>query len=76
MYRDGVGEGQIPFVITHEVQQMKLAIRDLYTQAEEEIPMLIFLIVTKKINSRAFLNGKQNLNVGTVIDTAITLPER
>jgi aubergine-like protein len=76
MYRDGVGEGQIPFVITHEVQQMKLAIRDLYTQAEEEVPMLIFLIVTKKINSRAFLNGKQNLNVGTVIDTAITLPER
>ncbi|XP_021946660.1 piwi-like protein Siwi [Folsomia candida] len=76
MYRDGVGEGQIGYVLSHEIAQMKLAITDVYGAAGEEMPKLTFVIVTKKINTRAFLNGKQNLPVGTVIDTGVTLPER
>ena len=76
MFRDGVGEGQIPFVLAHEVEQMKLAIRDIYSDAAIVPPKLTFTIVTKRINTRAFLRGKENLQVGTVIDTVITLPER
>ena len=76
MFRDGVGEGQVPYVLAHEVEQMKLGIRDMYHDAGIDIPKLSFIIVTKKINTRAFLRGTGNLAVGTVIDTVITLPER
>lgn len=76
MFRDGVGEGQISYVLSQEVEQMKLAITDMYESHGVARPKMTFIIVTKKINTRAFLNGKQNLNVGTVMDTAVTLPER
>ena len=76
MYRDGVGEGQIPYVLEHEVKQMNVGTRDTYSDYGFEIPKLTFTIVTKKINTRGFMRGKLNLPVGTVIDTNITLPER
>ncbi len=76
MFRDGVGEGQVAYVLSHEIKQMKLSITDVYDQAGEEHPKMAFIIVTKKINTRAFFNGKQNLPVGTVLDTNVTLPER
>jgi len=79
MYRDGVGEGQVGFVLDHEVGQVKAAINDVYFSSGETIPKLTFIIVTKKINSRAFLIGAKgfgNLGVGTVMDRTFTLPER
>lgn len=79
-FRDGVGEGQISFVLNHEVEQVKLALRDMYGEKGFDLPKLTFIIVTKKINTRAFLLDSQgkasNLQVGTVMDRDITLPER
>jgi len=78
MFRDGVGEGQITYVLEQEVAQMKKAIADVcgfVNQDPTEIK-LSFIVVTKKINTRAFLPSGRNVPVGTIIDTAVTLPER
>jgi len=75
-----VGEGQIAFVRSHEIEQVKLALRDMYGETGEDLPKLTFIIVTKKINTRAFLEDAHgratNLPVGTVMDQDVTLPER
>jgi aubergine-like protein len=74
---DGVGEGQINFVLKHEKDQMKAAICEEYQGKTE--PKFTFIIVTKKINSR-FLVTKDNKLInpapGTILDDTITLPER
>jgi len=76
MFRDGVGEGQIKFTLETEVAQMKEGVREAYASAGQGVPKITFVIVTKKINTRAFFEGNKNLPVGTVIDKAVTLPER
>jgi hypothetical protein len=62
------------------VEQVKLAIKDVYKNTGQELPKLSFIIVTKKINTRAYQRDHrgyaQNLNVGTIIDRDVTLPER
>lgn len=82
LFRDGVGEGQINYVIDCEIPQLQTAIRDIYKNAHQEKAKLSVVIVTKKINSRAMLARSgtpvtyDNVPPGTVIDNNITLPER
>jgi len=70
-YRDGVGDGQIPFVFESEVKQLKAAIRAVCPAG------LTFIITSKRINARFIVSGtKTNPNSGTVVDDVVTLPER
>ncbi|CAL8081471.1 unnamed protein product [Orchesella dallaii] len=80
LYRDGVGEGQINYVLDIEIPQIRLAIETLYKTSCQEKARLSVIIVTKKINSRVLLErGRQlydNVPPGTVVDNTFTLPER
>jgi aubergine-like protein len=83
LFRDGVGEGQINYVLDYEIPRLRQAIGDLYKDKEQEMAKLSVVIVTKKINSRALLQKSghggityDNVGPGTVIDNTITLPER
>ena len=72
--RDGVGDGQIPYVVEHEVA----AITNCFKEAGMEEVKFTFIIVSKRINTRLFrMNGKPtNPPSGTVVDDVVTLPER
>jgi len=80
LFRDGVGEGQVNFVLDSEVGQVELAIHAKYEKYGLALPKFSFVIVTKKINTRAMLKrGAQNFDnpkSGTVFDNMVTLPER
>lgn len=71
IYRDGVGDGQIPYVFNHEVNTIVGAISNLIGQT----PKMAFVIVCKRINTRLF-HDRNNPKPGTVVDDVITLPER
>ncbi|CAH1646647.1 unnamed protein product [Spodoptera littoralis] len=75
IYRDGVGDGQIPYVYTHEVEQIKKKLAEIYGGSSYK---LIFIVVSKRINTRIFLDRGlgENPRPGTVVDDVITLPER
>ena len=73
-YRDGVGEGQIPFVHEIEVEELKIKLASLYGGDIANVK-LTYLIVTKKINTRFFYNGN-NAPAGTVVDDVVTNPAR
>lgn len=70
IYRDGVGEGQIPFVHQHEVQEIKAKLATIYG---ETMPRMAFVIVTKRVNTRIFYKGN-NPPCGTVVDDIVTNP--
>lgn len=75
-FRDGVGEGQLHQVFETEVVILKKRLDEIYAQAN--VPggcKLVFIVVSKRINTRLFING-QNPPPGTVVDDVITLPER
>ena len=76
LYRDGVGDGQINYVVEHEVA----AIEKCFDMAGMDAARLKFsyIIVNKRINTRFFRQGKKPSNPpsGTVVDTTVTLPER
>ncbi|XP_011305104.1 protein aubergine-like [Fopius arisanus] len=73
VYRDGVSEGQIPFVVEHEVMKVKQAISKFYGQV---MPVKLgYIVVTKKINTRLFYKGR-NPEPGTVVDNVITNPQQ
>lgn len=75
-YRGGVGDGQIEYVHSHEVTQIKDKLREIYASANvEKPPGLSYVIVNKRLNTRIF-HGKINPKSGTVVDNCITLPER
>ncbi|XP_043284504.1 piwi-like protein Siwi [Venturia canescens] len=71
IYRDGVGEGQIPFVLEHEVERLQAKLASLYGNAN--LVKMTYIIVTKRINTRLFYNGG-NPAPGTVVDDVITSP--
>ncbi|CAK1545910.1 unnamed protein product [Leptosia nina] len=76
MYRDGVGDGQIPYVYSHEVTEMKRTLAEIYGTADFKFA---FIIVSKRINTRVFVNrgrSGDNPRPGTIIDDVVTLPER
>ena len=54
-YRDDVRDGQIPYVVEHEVA----AITNCFKEAGMEEVKFTFIIVSKRINTRLFrMNGK------------------
>ena len=72
IYRDGVGEGDIHTVCTHEVENLNSNLKRMYG----DLPVkMTFIIVTKRINTRLFLNGN-NPPPGTVADDCVTMPQR
>ncbi|CAB3376469.1 Hypothetical predicted protein [Cloeon dipterum] len=74
IYRDGVGDGQIPFVCKHEVAMIKEKLTEVYGG---EMWRMAFIIVSKRINTRIFqASNRNNPPPGTVVDDCITLPER
>lgn len=73
IYRDGVGEGQIPFVYEHEVENLKAKLVALYQDPSQF--KMAYIIVTKRLNTRLFYNGK-NPPPGTVVDDVITCPTK
>ncbi|XP_061394627.1 protein aubergine [Musca vetustissima] len=75
-YRDGVGDGQLHQVFNTEVQFLKKKLDEIYKSAgKEDGCRLAFVVVSKRINTRYFVNGR-NPDPGTVVDDVITLPER
>ncbi|KAG8223661.1 hypothetical protein J437_LFUL001768 [Ladona fulva] len=72
IYRDGVGEGQVNYVVEHEVELIKGTLRQVYGGDNFKLG---FIIVTKRINTR-FFDGDRNPPPGTVVDDVVTLPER
>ncbi|XP_003694460.1 piwi-like protein Siwi [Apis florea] len=73
IYRDGVGEGQVPYVYKHEVDDIKAKLNKLY--GDPNTIKLAFVIVTKRINTRLFYN-QNNPPPGTVVDDVVTNPLR
>jgi len=88
MYRDGVGDGQIDYVVESEVKEIEKSIADCVTalyqdpNASKEFMKnfkFTFIIVSKRINTRFFKNtnkGPENPPSGSVFDDVVTLPER
>lgn len=70
IYRDGVGEGQIPQVREREVETIKKALNELYGGPKYR---MAFIIVTKRLNTRLFYRDN-NPEPGTVVDDVITSP--
>ncbi|XP_065335975.1 piwi-like protein Siwi [Cloeon dipterum] len=73
MYRDGVGDGQIDYVLNIEVEQIKATLEKHYRGTNYKFA---FVIVSKRINTKFFTSGKQNPPPGTVVDDRVTWPER
>ena len=69
--RDGVGDGQIPFVKDHEVA----AIEAVFEQDGMKDVKFTFIIVSKRIRTK-FFKGVENPQGGTIVDDVVTLPER
>lgn len=74
IYRDGVGDGQIRYVQETEIQMLREQLGNMYKGDKYE---LVFIIVSKRINTRLFTEMRpNNPKSGTVVDSTITLPER
>ncbi|CAL7950934.1 unnamed protein product [Xylocopa violacea] len=73
IYRDGVGEGQVPYVFDHEVKQLKSKLTNIYGNTTPV--KMAFIIVTKRINSR-FFHNQNNPPPGTIVDDVVTNPLR
>ncbi|XP_064461230.1 piwi-like protein 1 [Ornithodoros turicata] len=75
-FRDGVSDGQLMQVQEWEVMQIEGILNELYPG---RVPQLAFVVVTKRIAARFFAVSRgsyQNPLPGTVIDNAVTRPER
>ena len=73
--RDGVGDGQIPYIVDHEIAAIKKSLEIAYNGNQ---PRFTYIIVSKRINTRFFrMNGQpSNPPSGSVVDDVVTLPER
>lgn len=79
-FRDGVGDGQMDYVASHEVAAIKAKINEIYIAQGGKLDdnnevQFIFIVVSKRVNTRIFFN-RQNPDAGTCVDDIITLPER
>lgn len=70
IYRDGVSEGQIPFVYENEVEGLKKKLEEVYYGPNFK---MIYIIVSKRVNIRLFYN-RANPKIGTIVDDVITSP--
>jgi len=74
-YRDGVGEGQVRYVLDKEVKSIEKVFQKL---GLDPAPGLCFFVVLKRIHTRLFLpQGNELINPtpGTIVDTGITYTE-
>lgn len=74
IYRDGVGEGQIPYVKDTEIKAVKHMLPEVYSGSP--LPKLVVVVVTKRINTRIFTAKRENPVPGTVVDDVITFPHK
>ncbi|XP_037960423.1 protein aubergine-like isoform X2 [Teleopsis dalmanni] len=76
-YRDGVGDGQLHQVVNTELNHLRIKAQEIYEAAgkHEIVPRFAFIVVSKRLNTRLFINNC-NPPPGTVVDDIITLPER
>lgn len=70
IYRDGVSEGEVPQVYENEVGNLKKKLEELYYGPNFK---MIFIIVSKRINTKLFYK-RNNPPVGTVVDDVVTSP--
>lgn len=74
VYRDGVGDGQIPVVQSYEVPQMKNALCSVDKTGQVK-PKLSCIVVQKRVDTRMILRAGQNFGnpkSGTVLDRGVT----
>ncbi|GBB88310.1 hypothetical protein RclHR1_14880004 [Rhizophagus clarus] len=77
MYRDGVSESQFEMVLTHELEKIKEACKEI---DETYNPPITFVIVGKRHHTRFYpqqkndTDSKGNCVAGTVVDRKITHP--
>ena len=74
LYRDGVSEGQIPYVFNIERNEIKKALEE---ASPDEAIRFSLIIVTKRISARFFTYAERrgaqgNPPCGTVVDTRVT----
>jgi len=76
LYRDGVGDGQINYVVEHEIKAIEKCFKDAGIDGDQL--KFTYIIVSKRINTRFFRmnGGASNPPSGTVVDSDVTLPER
>jgi aubergine len=75
-YRDGVGDGQVQYVMKQEVDPLIASLKEIYGGEE---PKMAYIIVNKRTNTRVFKklgSSVSNPKPGTVVDRRITLPDR
>lgn len=75
LYRDGVGDGQLEYVFHTELAEIKSRLEAMYSENNAALKF-VFIIVSKKVNTRIFGRDEKNPPSGTVVDSRITLPER
>lgn len=76
IYRSGVGDGQLKYVVEHELNNLVAKLKDIYDSIGTEAKCrMSFIIVSTRIDARFFVNGT-NPAPGTVVDDVVTLPER
>lgn len=73
IYRDGVGEGQLPYVVSTELEGINEKLKQIYSPDEVKMS---FVIVTKRINTRIFSENRCNPPPGTVVDSVVTDPAK
>jgi aubergine-like protein len=70
VFRDGVSDGQIPYVTDHEVAQLKSCF------SNEYCPSMSVIVVQKRISTRVFAQGPEhgiiNPKPGAIVDTGVT----
>lgn len=80
IYRDGLGDGQLPYAKKIEVESILSTLTPAYRdRMVPSVVPLTFVVVSKRINTRFFVKnggGCANPKPGTIVDDDITLPER
>ncbi|RWS20791.1 piwi-like protein 2, partial [Leptotrombidium deliense] len=77
VFRDGVGDGDLPTVRDYEITQMENAITDIVKSHKGPRPLLSVVVVQKRINLKMFMRNRQTNDLdnpppGSIIDHTVT----
>ena len=77
MYRDGVSDGQLQYVLDYEITQIENALLDFGRAYDDYSPKLSVIVVQKRINAKMLMKGRSpnellNPPPGYVLDHSIT----
>lgn len=79
IYRDGVGDGQIPVVKNYEVNQITQSVADFVKTMNKPVPKVTLVLVQKRINTKIYRQTGpaqfENPPHGTVLDKIVTRPQ-